>query len=251
MRSATPSVIANRFQGFVSAIVTVVGELHVEHVEWDRARMTGRTRAKDKTGVRIDKLADEPGGTDPVDLRSRASQPNAPLEIFSVERGRRAPGGRFVQRCRLAQDGFHVVRGRAGKVIDRAEVLKLAAQLFARVREPQAGSPPVDFRQLIHRPGQRDVVQFARLVEEMSEILIRHSLDLRRPHERRFAPAVPGLLCEPLETLKMHRQVGKDVGGRFKRKRANFLELPPEGHPQSGLLRGQGVKQNQPAVWSL
>src|SRR4051794_16974678 len=65
------------------AAVALVGELGFEHVEAQLAgiRHVAFSRHELKPGLRVDEAADQPRGSDPVDMDARAGDPRAPAKI--------------------------------------------------------------------------------------------------------------------------------------------------------------------------
>jgi len=78
-------VLHERFEG---AVLAMMCELHLEHVEGKRVGVSAPVRRKYESRLGIEEFADQPGGADAINLRLGSREPRSACELFGASLGR-------------------------------------------------------------------------------------------------------------------------------------------------------------------
>jgi hypothetical protein len=110
-------------QRFERAIIPIVREIALQHVESERASVRTTLVPENEFRFRIDEFADEPCRTDTIDLRPRPSEPDSAAKISPLElRLRFRPGLSFLE---FPQNHLEIFRFGAAKKICLSDFAKL------------------------------------------------------------------------------------------------------------------------------
>src|SRR5438132_4256370 len=159
---------------FERAVIAMMREFGIEHVEGNGVWNSVCTRRKNKFWLPINELRDQPSRSNPVDLRTWSRQPSFTLVLFGVEnfqlpRPLRARGA--------TQKHGDVMPTRAVEKIDIANFAKLPSQPLefgGRLFGVQF-LPTRD--ETLQRFSQRRVILCPRVVEHRDDFLSSESLD--------------------------------------------------------------------------
>ena len=208
--------------------------------------------------VGIAEALDEPGGGDPVDVRSRTRYPGAP------PRGQRRAVAPAPCRARTCFRGAQPLGGRlpeaAGarsrrrlQVVDGLNPVQLTLQTVELAAEPRDRSAvvrrvaievPEDLPTPLHH---RLILDTPGLVEEVGDLLVGHRLDSIDAKQRRLAADGLDFLDEPLEELGRLGRLGQDPARPPQPHGPHPLQLSPHPDAMPGRRGGQGRQEGQPA----
>ena len=251
----------DRAQRFEGASVTLVAELHPEHVERHAVIRNGLPIGGEaESGLTIDEETYQPGRRHAIDARARPRDPQAPLKrrrpsgVIPWSGRRRPSSGAADSVLELAKHGEHTIAAGTAEEIDllgRDETFpKDVDEATERRCSCALGSPRArrTLQRLFDVPAQFLVQVLPCPPELLDERIVGPGIDVVGREHARIASGGLHLGLQPLEILARVGRIGKRIHRLFQWNRADLLEAAPGRDSEVGGVRRELVDEQQPAT---
>src|SRR5262249_7378816 len=210
-----------------SAVVAMVRELSIQHVEGDGARHSIRTWREHKLRLPINELRDQPSRADTLDLGPRPREPWFALVLLRIEHCQLS---RATAAFGATEQHRDIVPACTLEEIDLANFTELSrkALQFCSCRLHIHFFAPPD--ETLKRLSQFGIICRPAVIEHRDPLLFAQALDFLRPNQRGITSVVTDLLCQPLKLLVLHGLVRKQICRCFDLHCAHLLQASPHGH---------------------